>query len=84
VHALLEKTPNSASGENVLQVCEEKMSLDYVRTTYGSKVKRGMKVLCLGKDPGIAVSADYLINVRLIGDKRPRPYHPFDVVPLEE
>lgn len=55
----------------------------YVRKAYGSKVKRGMKVLCQGKYPGVAVSADSRINVRLVGDRFTRQYHPDDVVPLE-
>ncbi len=57
---------------------------DYVRQHYNMPwLKRGVRVLANG-EPGTVMSATMHIKVRLDGEKHGHPYHPHDVVRVDD
>jgi len=56
------------------------LSFKYIRECYKVPARRGAQVICDGKH-GVITSARYqYLRVRLEGEKRPRIYHPTDIL----
>lgn len=54
------------------------MSMEYVRRTYGVPGQRGALVSYIGQ-LGLVTSATHHVRVRILGERRVRGFHPFDL-----